>query len=189
VSSAPLSSTSDSTISPAAVQLGLQPATLLVLLTHILAGLERLRNGLAEAEVRIVGGSALILYEGDWARAEEAARALQESASSRYGVGIGPGEDRELDEDDDEEIEVEVVESGQVVFDTASNNVDTDSDEENQPPRLVTLSLIDFAHTRFVPGQGPDTGVLLGIDTLIRLVRERRDAIKILVADIGEECS
>ena len=102
MSSAPLSSTSDSTISPAAVQLGLQPDTLLVLLTHILAGLERLRNGLAEVDVRIVGGSALILYEGDWACA------LQESASSRYGVGIGPGEDRELDEDDDEEIEVHV---------------------------------------------------------------------------------
>ena len=154
-----------------------------MLLTHILAGLERLRNGLAEVDVHIVGGSALILYEGDWACA------LQESASSRYGVGIGPGEDRELDEDDDEEIEVQVDESGQVVFDTASNNVDTDSDEEKQPPRLATLSLIDFAHTRFVPGQGPDTGVLLGIDTLIRLVRERRDAIKILVANIREGCS
>ncbi|KIM50975.1 hypothetical protein SCLCIDRAFT_96338, partial [Scleroderma citrinum Foug A] len=152
-SSAPLESTLDSAISSATVRLGLRSTTLLVLLTHLLAGLERLRGGLAEAEVRITGGSVLILYEGDWARAEEAARILQE----------------ELTEDDDEEIEVEVDESGQVVFDTASSDVDTDSDEEEQP-RLVTLSLIDFAHTRFVPGQGPDTGVLLGIDTLIHLV-------------------
>jgi len=90
-----------------------------------------------------VGGSALILYEGNWARAEEAVCSLQESASSRYGVGIGLGEDRELTEDDDDEIEVEVDRSGQVVFDTASNNIDTDSDDE-KPPRLTTLSLIDF---------------------------------------------
>ena len=89
--------------------------------------------------MRIVGGSALILYEGNWARAEEA---VQESASSHYGVGIGLEEDRELTEDDDE-IEVKVDKSGQVVFDTASNNIDTDSDDE-KPPRLTTLSLIDF---------------------------------------------
>ena len=52
-----------------------------------------------------------------------------------------------------------------------------------------THSLIDFAHTQFVPGQGPDMGVLLGMGTPIRLVHEWWEAIKTLAADIGEECS
>ena len=156
---------------------------MLVLLSHILAGLERLRAALAEAELRMVGGSALIVYEGDWARAEEAAQALQNDGSAHYGVGIGPGEDEVFVEEDDDEIEVEVDESGQIVFDAVASSADADSDEEKQPPRLATLALIDFAHTRLVPGQGSDPGVLLGMDTLIRLVRERLDAIKLLAAE------
>ncbi|KAL4066136.1 hypothetical protein V8B97DRAFT_2068385 [Scleroderma yunnanense] len=180
-SSTSTSSASESATAPTTIQPGMPRAILLVLLAHLVSGLERLRAALAEAEVRIVGGSVLILYEGDWARAEEAARTLQDPTSVCDSVGIGPGEDSSLVEDeDDEEVEVEIDESGQVIFDTAT---DIDSDEEKPPPRLATLSLIDFAHTRLAPGQGPDTGVLLGIDTLVRLVRERHDAIKALTGD------
>ncbi|KIN95071.1 hypothetical protein M404DRAFT_166805 [Pisolithus tinctorius Marx 270] len=132
-------SSSDDITTPDNIQPGLPPLSLFVLLTRLLEALERLRAALAEAEVRIVGGSILIIYEGDWARAEKAS--FEEN-------------------DDDDECEDE---------------------DENDDPRPFRLSLIDFAHTRLVPGQGPDTGVLLGIDTLIRLIRERRDVVQLLI--------
>lgn len=35
---------------------------------------------------------------------------------------------------------------------------------------VMTLKLIDFAHATFVPGQGPDEGVVLGLKTIKQLV-------------------
>ncbi|KAF8171928.1 inositol polyphosphate kinase [Mycena galopus ATCC 62051] len=48
--------------------------------------------------------------------------------------------------------------------------------ESDAPPKRYTpydVRLIDFAHTRFVPGQGPDEGVLLGFRTILALLDER----------------
>ncbi|KIJ63405.1 hypothetical protein HYDPIDRAFT_92519 [Hydnomerulius pinastri MD-312] len=53
--------------------------------------------------------------------------------------------------------------------------------EHEVPPRLYTVSLIDFAHTRVVPGQGPDKGVLKGLDTLIGLVERRKKAVEAIM--------
>lgn len=44
------------------------------------------------------------------------------------------------------------------------------------PPFVVKL--IDFAHTRILPAQGPDKGVLLGLDTLIRLLDGRIEEVQ-----------
>ncbi|RDB19320.1 Inositol polyphosphate multikinase [Hypsizygus marmoreus] len=40
-----------------------------------------------------------------------------------------------------------------------------------RPPYVVKL--IDFAHTRLTPGRGPDDGVLLGLDTMLKLLDVR----------------
>ncbi|KAJ7131718.1 SAICAR synthase-like protein [Mycena crocata] len=56
-----------------------------------------------------------------------------------------------------------------------------DEDEETAkktPGPPCDVRLIDFAHTRFVPGQGPDVGVLLGIDTILGLLDERIEAVR-----------
>ncbi|KAI6142227.1 hypothetical protein BKA82DRAFT_1007807 [Pisolithus tinctorius] len=187
---------------PDNIQPGLPLPSLFVLLTHLLEALERLRAALAEAEVRIVGGSILIIYEGDWARAEKAVRTLEgnsdlNSKPTAAGEGLGRNEEGSLDEEDEDEeetITVEVDESGHLMLDDVvatspvvesfEENDDDDEcedEDEEDDPRLFRLSLIDFAHTRLVPGQGPDTGVLLGIDTLIRLIRERRDVVQPLI--------
>ncbi|KAF7301789.1 Kinase [Mycena indigotica] len=54
---------------------------------------------------------------------------------------------------------------------------DSESDEdESKPPKpgpAYDVRLIDFAHTRFVPGQGPDEGVLLGLDTILAQLDQR----------------
>lgn len=39
------------------------------------------------------------------------------------------------------------------------------------------VKLIDFAHTKMTPGQGPDEGVLLGLDTVIRLLDGRIEEV------------
>ena len=42
-----------------------------------------------------------------------------------------------------------------------------------KPGPAFTVKLIDFAHTRLAPGEGPDSGVLLGLDTTLKLVDGR----------------
>lgn len=127
--------------------------------------------------MRIVGGSVLIIYEGDWERAAAAS-----------GRGGGPDSLEEVETEEDEEtgsdqIEVEVDEQGEIITesipDGTSETSSTSSCTDPQP-RLYTISLIDFAHTRVVPGQGPDQGVLLGIDTLISLVDRRKQEVAAL---------
>ncbi|KAJ7432758.1 hypothetical protein B0H11DRAFT_2297207 [Mycena galericulata] len=62
------------------------------------------------------------------------------------------------DEDEDEDAESEDSEG---------------EDAPKKPGPPCDVRLIDFAHTRFVPGQGPDEGVLLGINTVLALLDER----------------
>ncbi|KAJ7132961.1 hypothetical protein C8R46DRAFT_923614 [Mycena filopes] len=52
-----------------------------------------------------------------------------------------------------------------------------DDERCSKPTPPCDVRLIDFAHTRFVPGQGPDAGVLLGFDTFLRLMDEHIEAV------------
>ncbi|KAI5990883.1 hypothetical protein EDD15DRAFT_1133704 [Pisolithus albus] len=189
----------DVVAAPDDIQPGLPPPILLILLTRLIEALARLRAALAGAEVRIVGGSILIIYEGDWESAEKAARTSEDVSigkATAEGEGLGGNERGAADDEgeDEETITVEVDEHGHLILDDVvtgspiaesfEENEADDADEESEDedePRLFRLSLIDFAHTRLVPGQGPDTGVLLGIDTLTRLIRERRGVVQALI--------
>ena len=53
-----------------------------------------------------------------------------------------------------------------------------------RPPCVVKL--IDFAHARMVPGQGPDEGVLKGVDTVLSLLDGRITQIETLVEDVNQ---
>ncbi|KXN91930.1 Inositol polyphosphate multikinase [Leucoagaricus sp. SymC.cos] len=87
------------------------PATLLrPILQGIRGDIQEIRDIFAELELRMVGGSLLIMYEGDWGKARE-------------------------------------------------------------------VKLIDFAHTKVVPGEGPDKGVLLGMDTVLKLLDGRLESL------------
>ncbi|KAI0781528.1 SAICAR synthase-like protein [Trametes elegans] len=62
------------------------------------------------------------------------------------------------------------------------DNDDADEEEEEGktrpgPPYIVKL--IDFAHTKLVPGEGPDEGVLKGVDTVLGLLDRRLEQVKI----------
>lgn len=51
------------------------------------------------------------------------------------------------------------------------NRNDGDDLKSQRSPCVVKL--IDFAHARLTPGEGPDMGVLQGIDTMLKLLDGR----------------
>lgn len=57
---------------------------------------------------------------------------------------------------------------------------DEESDEEDkdEEQKLFAVKLIDFAHTKLTPGRGKDEGVILGLDTTLRLLCGRLQEIK-----------
>jgi len=120
---------------------GLPRETLVPILRSIRGEIQEIRDAIADIELRMVGGSLLIIYEADWDRAAEGIKKYLSH------------EEEEDDEDEDDEDE------------------DNDSKPKAGPPFVVKL--IDFAHTLFVPGQGPDEGVLKGIDTVLNLLDGR----------------
>jgi 1D-myo-inositol-tetrakisphosphate 5-kinase/inositol-polyphosphate multikinase len=122
---------------------GLPKQTLLPILHAIREDVADIREVFTTLEIRMVGGSLFIVYEADWARAEDG---LQ-----RLWLDEGDEEGEEEDEEDEDE--------------------DDDDDDRPGPPFVVKI--IDFAHTRLAPGEGADEGALLGIDTVLRLLDAR----------------
>ncbi|KAI0668333.1 SAICAR synthase-like protein [Trametes maxima] len=77
--------------------------------------------------------------------------------------------------------------------DDEDEDEDDDDDEEDEdesgtkrvgPPYVVKL--IDFAHTKIVPGAGPDEGVLKGVDTVLKLLEGRIEQVKAIAASKGK---
>ncbi|KAF9793329.1 hypothetical protein BJ322DRAFT_1034064 [Thelephora terrestris] len=128
---------------------GLPKEQLLPVIESIRRHVAAVRDAFARLELRMIGGSFLIVYEGDLERAKQ-------------GIALlGEGDSDEDEEDDEDESD------------------DEDEDEEKIkpcPPCLVKL--IDFAHTKVVTGRGPDEGVLLGMDTTLKLLDGRIAQIK-----------
>ncbi|KAI4522549.1 SAICAR synthase-like protein [Schizophyllum commune Loenen D] len=125
---------------------GLPSSTLLPILRDIRRDVAAIREHLSKIEMRMVGGSVLIIYEADWERAAEAA--------ARIGTP---------EEEDDEEID----------SDEDEDEGKDDESQQNKPGPAFVVKLIDFAHTRLAPGEGPDAGVLLGLDTTLKLLDGR----------------
>ena len=76
------------------------------------------------------------------------------------------------------EADWERIEEGLKFLDEDEESEDEDDDDDDDeevkrpgPPYIVKV--IDFAHTRIVPGEGPDEGVLKGIDTTLDLLDQR----------------
>ena len=126
---------------------GLPKEQLLSVIEAIRKHVATIRDAFAKLEIRMVGGSFLIIYEGDLER-------------SKQGVALLAEEDvEEVDEDEDED-EVE------------------EEEENTKPGPALLVKLIDFAHTKMVAGEGPDEGVLLGMDTTLKLLDGRIAQIK-----------
>ncbi|SCV04160.1 LANO_0G08526g1_1 [Lachancea nothofagi CBS 11611] len=100
-------------------------------------------NTLIDEEVRLISTSLLFIYEGDTARWEE--------ADSTHSI---LKEDFVTSCSDEEEGEGE----GEV--------------ENDKHKCLSSLSLIDFAHSRTVPGEGLDENVVTGVESLMNIFED-----------------
>jgi len=129
---------------------GLPKELLHRVLQGILTAVQRIREAVQSAEMRMVGGSILVVYEADWDRLR---KCLEE-----WPMDADELEDYEEPDEDDADDGSGVVGEG---------------DGKTGPPYLVKL--IDFAHTSVREGEGPDKGVLLGLDTVINLLEGRID--------------
>ncbi|KAE9404524.1 SAICAR synthase-like protein [Gymnopus androsaceus JB14] len=141
---------------------GLSVETLLPTLRAIHGSTAHLRDILASLEIRIVGGSLLVVYEGDEDEARKAVEWMKERERLMEEEDVGNIPSGEEKEDSEHEDNSEVSRRKRI----------------SSPP--YTIKLIDFAHTRFVPGQGPDEGVLLGLDTFLGLIERRIEEVKLM---------
>lgn len=132
---------------------GLPPRTLLPILRGIRKNVQEIRDAVAQVEMRMVGGSLLIIYEANWEKAEEG----NKTEAERKAAGLD--EDEEEDEDSDEDDEETVKTAG----------------------AAYVVKLIDFAHTFILPGRGADESLLTGMDTTLRLLKGRIEEVEALL--------
>lgn len=111
----------------------------------------RIQDVLETEEVRMHSVSLLFVYEGD-------AAALQEALieESNVATTAARSDEEELDVDDED---------------------GTDEDEGGRP-RSCSLKLIDFAHSAWTPGQGPDENTLQGIRSVSSILKELNSQLK-----------
>ena len=162
---------------------GLPADHLLPVLECILNEIMDLRDAIEVSETRMVGSSLLVAYEADAKRLrnvlfeaddedDNTRRKEKETEKDLISALDETRSRKKMKVDDDDE--------------NINNHDDDDDDEssttEETPPFVVRL--IDFAHTRLADGQGPDLGVLKGLDTVIKLLRGRiKEVEKILEED------
>lgn len=181
-------SSSSSAASAASTAPSLPPDLMLPILRDgVQPALQELIAVVQSLEFRMRGGSLLVVYEGDEASLRaglENAKDGKQSQALRAGLPRAPRRQRMAAIDSAiKDVDAQLGGSGE----TNTNEVDEgeQDDEEDdgalepgpailiapQPERrLIDVRMIDFAHTRFVPGQGPDEGVLLGLTNTLDMV-------------------
>ncbi|KJX92572.1 arginine metabolism regulation protein iii [Zymoseptoria brevis] len=121
-----------------------------LLLETILADITKARHSLERSESRMYGASILIVYEGD----NEALDTIMR------GPPKAPGGD----------------ERAPTTLEVKQSQEEDEEEDEDAPPVAHRVKMIDFAHAKWTPGEGPDENVIKGLkniedqmDTLIAL--------------------
>ncbi|WVO18216.1 hypothetical protein L204_105922 [Cryptococcus depauperatus] len=151
--------------------------TLLRLLNLLLSEIDTLYAVMEKLEMRFVGASLLIVYEGDADRLKDALErherkqaqtadgqndlTKQRSAFSNDGSDVSSETDFDEDFDEDD------------ILDETKENA-----SRAQKCPLLTVKLIDFAHTHLAEGEGPDEGMLKGMRTLRHLIEGRKREVE-----------
>ncbi|KAH6919273.1 inositol polyphosphate multikinase [Coprinopsis sp. MPI-PUGE-AT-0042] len=145
-------------------RMGLPAHTLLPVLLGIRSEIAQIKAALKAINLRMVGGSVLIVYESDWKKAEAGIKNyLEEKGDIK---------------DEAEAADVDVDEEEEEGPDDADDDED-DDEEKEEPPIPFVVKLIDFAHTRLVePHLGYDRGLDRGLDTVIKLLTTRIKQVK-----------
>jgi 1D-myo-inositol-tetrakisphosphate 5-kinase/inositol-polyphosphate multikinase len=145
--------------------------------------LQNVQHVLESEESRMYSSSVLVVYEGD---PEAMAIALEEEKK------ISDPMNQDEDDDDDEEVDLEFTEEPlelvdvqlpggmpqkaiNISFDPQTTQVPLElgeDEDEEETPKVHDLRIIDFAHAKWTPGEGPDENVLMGIRNLIKIFDE-----------------
>lgn len=156
----------------------LSSATMETCLKGIRCSVQHILDALQTLEVRLVNTSILIVYEADSERAKQLANqeldallldAHDESSASSESP-LPHDSPPETQEDESEE---------------DWDDLSSDDSEDEQPPVLYKVKLIDFAHAKNAAGLGPDQGVVKGLQTVLRLLDQRIADIAALTAHQG----
>ncbi|KIW34419.1 uncharacterized protein PV07_01197 [Cladophialophora immunda] len=117
------------------------------LIRRFLRELKSVRFLLEDEESRMYSASVLMVYEGDPETLEASIAKEEESVREAEHGTVDPSGDEDGDWDEEDE--------------------DEEEDEEDvQPYKIHELRLIDFAHARWTPDEGPDENALIGIQSL-----------------------
>lgn len=155
------------------------------LIAKRLAGdLRNIQQVLEAEESRMYSSSALIVYEGD-------PEALEHALDEEKKAAENPPAEEDEDEEEEENFVLQHGGSFKVIDinggegDLSQNAINIsidpgttqltsleDEEDEEEPPKVLDLRLIDFAHAQWTPGQGPDENVLMGVRSLIRIFDE-----------------
>ncbi|KAG0088923.1 hypothetical protein BGZ92_005546 [Podila epicladia] len=109
-----------------------------------------------EEELRMRSSSLLMMYEGDVEAFDKGV--LEEQGNIAKVVERAQAhlerqdDDAEEDEDEDED--------------------DEDFEDEEVKQKVTDMRLIDFAHSTWTPGMGPDEGVVLGVKSALSLFEQ-----------------
>jgi len=125
---------------------GLPSRLLIPVIRGIMVEIQKIKHALEQLDYTMIGSSLLIIYEADWDRSAQGLEYLFQNPA--------------VDEDEEEESGGEEEET-------------TEEVDRSKPGPPYRVRLIDFAHTRLLPGHGPDQRMLKGIDSLLALLEGR----------------
>ena len=161
------------------------PHLLLRVLDILEEEISRLISVVETLEMRFIGSSVLVVYEGDETRLAAAITRCDSRPTRPDPIDRDADDPYPIDEEDEDDDKSDLGESS-----TSSSDNDEDdgvkADERRArrcPP--LSLRLIDFAHTMLVEGEGPDEGVLMGLRTLRGLVLGRMKEGREYVEKVG----
>ncbi|CAI4210768.1 unnamed protein product [Parascedosporium putredinis] len=112
--------------------------------------LQRVEKILETHESRMYSASILFIYEGDVEALEASINRNNTLAENLEKAHVRPSR----------------IDSGICLDD------EDDEDDEIVFPKVYTVKLIDFAHAKWVPGEGPDENSLVGVRSLRRIFEE-----------------
>lgn len=148
------------------------------LLTCLEEELARLTETLSQIDLRAVGASVLVVYEGD---ANRLAQAFERFDRRRVTLAAKSLSQRDAQDDSDDDDDDDESDSDSGSDSDDDDGVRADDKRASKCPPMV-VRLIDFAHTWLEEGEGPDEGVLLGLRTLRSLVQGRLKQVEEWIA-------
>ncbi|KAG0314867.1 hypothetical protein BGZ99_007796 [Dissophora globulifera] len=120
-------------------------------------------------ELRMRSSSLLMMYEGDAEMFDEALLLEQEKIASV--VARAKATLTESNDNDSRTTKRQTAEENGEAMDCDDDDEYSDDDDEEDDDELAQkvtdMRLIDFGHSTWVPGQGPDEGVILGVKSAL----------------------